>query len=209
MRIVTVFAGDPNSDRPASGWDSLPGFATEGEAVRQRREEDAEACGIVGAERCYLRFSEPVYAGFPDPAAVVADVNESVKDVDAVLLPGFPLIHRDHRWLAEHLVSGLRDSSLVGLYVEQPYRHQKTRYQRIRVDPSLNMHDVPRLAWHRLGMRRQEMQAKRRAISAYASQLRWLELEGPSLDRMLVLEALRGGERVAWLEATRSSTHRG
>ena len=208
VRVVTVFAGDPESDRPASGWDSLPGFGTEGEATRQRREEDAEACGVLGAERHYLHFSEPVYAGFPDPDAVVADVNEALRNVDAVLVPGFPLIHRDHRWLAELLLSAELDVSLVGLYVEQPYRHQNARYRRLQVDSSLRTRIGDRLSWRRLGMRRQAIRAKRRAITAYASQLRWLELDGAGLDRMLTLEALRGGERVAWLGGRESSVRR-
>ena len=51
VRIVTVFSGDPDSVLEASGWDSLPGFSTEGQAVRMRRSEDAEACSVVGADR--------------------------------------------------------------------------------------------------------------------------------------------------------------
>ena len=37
---------------------------------------------------------------------VVAAVNDALRDVDAALVPGFPLIHRDHRWLTENLVAG-------------------------------------------------------------------------------------------------------
>ena len=92
VRIVTVFSGDPDSDREASGLDSLPGFSTEGQAVRTRRSEDAEACRVVGADRRYLPFSEPVYAGPPNVEAVLAAVRDSVRDVDAVLVP----------WLSSH-----------------------------------------------------------------------------------------------------------
>ena len=35
--VLTVFAGNPESDLPAGGWDSRAGFATEGEASRARR----------------------------------------------------------------------------------------------------------------------------------------------------------------------------
>ena len=149
--------------------------------------------GVISVSRSRSTRDSPIRA------AVVADVNESVKDVDAVLLPGFPLIHRDHRWLAEHLVSGLRDSSLVGLYVEQPYRHQKTRYRRIRVDPSLNMHDVPRLAWHRLGMRPAGAAGQASCDLRLRSQLRWLELDGRKSRPHARARGTRGGERVAWL----------
>jgi len=204
VRVITVFAGDPDSDRPASGWDALPGFATEGEAVQARREEDAEACGVVGADRLYLGFSEPVYAGPPDWAAVRADVAEALRDVDAALVPGFPLIHRDHRWLTENLVALGLPAPRVGLYVEQPYRHQKARFRRLRVDPAL--HDLlpDGVSWRRSWTGIEELQAKRRAVSAYESQLRWLDLDGGKLGRMLWLEAIRGSESVAWVDSSES-----
>ena len=209
VRVITVFAGDPESKRPASGWDSLPGFATEGEAVRKRRAEDAEACRLVGADRCYLDFSEPVYAGPPDRALVVAAVNDALSDVDAALVPGFPLIHRDHRWLTENLVAAGIESPLIALYVEQPYRHQKSRFRRIGVDAGLRAllaHDV---AWHRARTGFQELRVKHRAISAYRSQRRWLDLDGRKLDRMLAFEAIAGGECVAWVAPSKSDTRRG
>jgi len=52
------------------------------------------------------------------------------------------------------------------------------------------------------------MHAKHRAIAAYTSQRRWLELEGRKLDRMLLVEWLRGGERIAWLEQGESGLSR-
>ena len=204
VRIVTVFSGDAESDRPASGWDSLSRFATEGEATRRRREEDAEACSVVGADRRYLDFSEPVYAGFPEPAAIVAEVNESVSDVDAVLVAGFPLIHRDHRWLTEQLLSGGLECARVGLYIEQPYRHQKMRYHRVRLDPHIRSLVGGEVRWRHGGAHRHALRAKRGAVAAYATQLRWLELDGRKLDRMLMLEALRGGETVGWLVSDKS-----
>ena len=200
VRIVTVFAGDVDSDRPASGWDSLPGFATEGQAVRARREEDAEACRVVGADRHYLPFSEPVYAGPPDAEAVVAAVREAVRELDAVLVPGFPLVHRDHRWVTEHVLRGALETPLVGLYAEQPYRYQKARRRRVKTEPGLRALTSGGPRWRGGRTRLHDVRTKHRAISAYRSQLRWLELEGTRLVRMLLSEAFRGGEAVAWIE---------
>jgi LmbE family N-acetylglucosaminyl deacetylase len=209
IRVITVFAGDPESDRPASGWDSLPGFATEGEAVRIRREEDAEACGVVGADRLYLRFSEPVYAGPPDWVAVSAEVNEALSDVDVALVPGFPLIHRDHRWLTENLLAHGLEVPRVGLYAEQPYRHQKARFRRVGVDADLSAFLPEGVDWHRAGTGLEPLRAKHRAVSAYRSQRRWLDLDGSKLGRMLWFEAIRGGEAVAWVYRSESDERPG
>jgi LmbE family N-acetylglucosaminyl deacetylase len=208
VRVITVFAGDPESERPVSGWDALPGFETEGEAVRQRREEDAEACRVVGADRRHLGFSEPVYASPPDRAAVLAAVNEALSDVDVAFLPGFPLIHRDHRWLTENLIGAI-ETPLVALYVEQPYRHQKARFRRISVDEGLRKLLPGHITWHRVRPDMEEVRVKHRAISAYRSQRRWLDLDGRKLDRMLALEAIRGGEAVAWARTSESDVRRG
>jgi LmbE family N-acetylglucosaminyl deacetylase len=209
VRVITVFAGDPESDRPASGWDSLPGFATEGEAVRCRQEEDAEACGAVGADRLYLPFSEPVYAGSPDRQAVASALDGALRDVDAVLVAGYPLIHRDHRWLTESLVAGMIAQLPVGLYAEQPYRHQKARFRRLSVDAAVRERLPGDVRWQYVRPGLDALRAKHRAISSYRSQLRWLDLDGRKLGRMLWFEAIRGGEAVAWVHTGESDERPG
>ena len=47
--VLTVFANDPASRAPAKAWDRACGFATEGQAASVRREEDRQACELVGA----------------------------------------------------------------------------------------------------------------------------------------------------------------
>ena len=69
VTIVTVFAGDVDSALPASNWDRLAGFATEGEAAAARRVEDATACALLGAEPRPLPFPDyPYVAGEREPA---------------------------------------------------------------------------------------------------------------------------------------------
>ena len=205
VRIVTVFGGDVASMRQASGWDSLTGFATEGEAVRARRSEDAEACAVVGAEQVCLSFSEIVYAGEPDEGAVLHAVSEAVCDVDALLMPGYPLIHRDHRWLCTRVLRARLPCAAVGLYVEQPYRDRVGDLRRIEVDSEIRELLRADLQWERARIPLRNILAKRRAINAYRSQLRPLELERPGrarLARMLLREAIHGGEAIAWVRST-------
>ena len=45
------------SEEPANGWDTRAGFTTEGEAARARRDEDREACRLVGAEPTWVAVS--------------------------------------------------------------------------------------------------------------------------------------------------------
>ena len=49
VELLTVLACDPASKAPAGGWDSRGGFATEGESALARREEDRQACAVLGA----------------------------------------------------------------------------------------------------------------------------------------------------------------
>lgn len=197
--IVTVFGGDPDSERPASGWDSLAGHATEGEAVRARRTEDAKACSVVGADGLWLPFSEPIYAGAPDGDEVARVLLEAVEGFDAVLVPGRPLVHRDHRWVTEACLKTSFGSASLGLYGEQPYLFRQGR----RGDGDTRLLELlsaePR--WERLRAGFVDLLAKHRAVRAYASQLKWLEIEG-RLVRMLLEDALKGGEQVGWVCAS-------
>ena len=107
VTILTVLAGNPDSDEPAGEWDRSSGFATAGEASRARREEDALACERLGARPVWLPFGDEQYErGAADDeirAAVVEAAGTSL-----VLLPGFPLSHDDHRWLHDLLSERLR-----------------------------------------------------------------------------------------------------
>jgi LmbE family N-acetylglucosaminyl deacetylase len=186
VRVLTVFAGDPDSETPAGGWDAATGFHTQGEAARARRDEDAIACAAIGAAPEWLPFPDVQYADRPSDEGLWESLALSVEDADAVLIPGFPLAHPDHAWLHE-LVVGRRlpRRARLGLYVEQPYAW------RGKQDPP------PPTPWERLRGRRPDRRAKRDAIQAYRSQLPMFGIQ-PSA-RLALHEALRGGETLAWL----------
>jgi hypothetical protein len=120
VRVITVFAYEPESTMPAGAWDRTCGFQTAGEAGRVRRAEDARACAILGAEPVWLPFHDFEYGRSADESDVWNAVAAATDPGSWLFLPGFPLAVPDHRWLTE-LFLRRPLSGNVGLYVEQPY----------------------------------------------------------------------------------------
>lgn len=160
VRVITAFGNSPeDTGLPAGPWDERGGFTTAVEAVRARRSEDEAAVRSLGAELAVLPF--------PDSGYLMAERSESLfleaiaphlADAAEVFLPGFPLIHADHRWLA-----GL-DYSRVGdfktrFYVEQPY----ARWNRSDGRPGVEVEHVP--------VRLRHLRRKLAAIRRYKSQV--------------------------------------
>ena len=126
VELLTVLACDPASEAPAGGWDARGGFATEGESARARREEDRQACAVIGASPVWLPYGSVDYDRHGDETEVRDAVLRALDGAELVLVPGFPLTHPDHAWLVRTLVSDLksdtgRGSYPIGLYGEQPY----------------------------------------------------------------------------------------
>jgi LmbE family N-acetylglucosaminyl deacetylase len=163
--------------------------------VERRREEDRLACDRVGARLEWLPFGDDQYARERDEDEVWSYVTKALERVDAVLVPGRPLVHPDHLWVAR-LASG-RDlgGRRVGFYAELPYdlwaEDDKRRNAPASVPATPPGWLAPRCP--------QRMRiAKWRACGAYASQLRWLG-RGFTFRQALV-RSMIGGERVAWEE---------
>jgi LmbE family N-acetylglucosaminyl deacetylase len=121
VRVLTVFGNDPASDAPARPWDRACGFDTEGEAASARREEDREACKLVGAVPEWLPFPDAEYADERSETAVWESLAPLLSGADCVFVPGFPLAHSDHLWLTRLVLARSAPHQRVGLYVEQPY----------------------------------------------------------------------------------------
>jgi LmbE family N-acetylglucosaminyl deacetylase len=195
VEVLTVFGGDPESTAPPNGWDGRAGFESAGGAASTRREENREACAIVGAEPVALPFFGGGYGARPEPDVVRRAVAHAAEGADALLVPGFPLTNDDHRWLHELLTGQRVTSSRLVLYAEQPYRYA-VRHERPRPD-------APH-SWRPAQARPAHVLAKRRAILAYRSQLPLLGLSAHrhlKLHRMLFHEVLHRGEAVAELPA--------
>lgn len=226
VTVLTVFGGEPDSDRPAASWDRDCGFASAGEAVRARFAEDDRACALLGARAVRLPFwdVENVPGGDVDARdrdAIAAAIAEQVADADAVLAPGHPLAHRDHAWLAGLVAERMgRDPRLLW-YVEQPYANREVLGQGWRREPllaalrmALRLPAARRalrpgaggpaggpLEWVALPSDRAARRAKRASIRAYASQLAMLD--GRLLQRIDLHEWCWGGEGVGFPEAAR------
>jgi LmbE family N-acetylglucosaminyl deacetylase len=190
--LLTVLACDPDSEAPAGGWDRRGGFATEGESARGRREEDRRACAALGARPVWLPFGSVDYDRHGTDEEVRQTIAAALDDAGAVLVPGFPLSHPDHEWLAHELATGL-DRRRTGLYAEQPYT------RRTGVDPDV----TPAIAetfgartFAPVAIGSRDHVAKWRAIRCYRSQLPLLGMHrglrrGP-------LRAAFAPEWVAW-----------
>jgi LmbE family N-acetylglucosaminyl deacetylase len=121
VTIVTVFAYDPAQSGPPQAWDAACGFGSAEEAARVRRDEDASACKILGAEPVWLPFADVEYEADHDENRVWEAIADAVGNADLVLTPGFPLAAPDHAWLTQLLLRRPLENRRLGFYVEQPY----------------------------------------------------------------------------------------
>jgi LmbE family N-acetylglucosaminyl deacetylase len=195
VALLTVFALDPASEAPAGGWDARAGFRTEGEAAIRRREEDLAACAVLGATAAWLPFGSVDYERHGDEAAVRDAVVAASDGVDTLLLPGFPLRHPDHEWLARALMGSRLGCRQLGLYVEQPYAGATEREPRAPLWAEEALGASPDFDPVTAGAR--DRLAKWRAIRRYRSQLPLLGMRR-SLRRGP--HSLVFGERVAWID---------
>jgi LmbE family N-acetylglucosaminyl deacetylase len=168
VELVTVLGCDPASGARAGGWDRRGGFATEGESVLARREEDRRACAVVGATPVWLPFGSVDYERHGDEEDVRRSVADAVAGADTVLVPGSPLTHPDHEWLVLTLAGAL-DRSRLQLYAEQPYT-RRTGAQP-RVPDGLVDALGGQATFEPVRTRLRDRLAKWRAIRRYRSQL--------------------------------------
>ena len=116
-----------------------------------------------------------------------------------MLLPGFPLDHRDHRFVTELVLGRLERRPRVGLYVEQPYAMIIRREVPVPESPTSTA--IGNVEWRRLRPGPRAWLAKQRALRAYRTQM--LAFARP-LSRVPALVALHehhvGGETIGWLE---------
>ena len=186
MTVLTVLAADPASDLPAGEWDLRAGFRSEGESATVRRAEDAEACRLLGVQARWLPFGDHQYDRHGSDVEIRDAVVEATGE-GLVLLPGFPLLHPDHRWLRELLADAF-DPARVGFYVEQPYAAYSTDL------PGVGQAEGPMLpaeSWQPLRAGLIDQRRKRAACRAYESQL---PLLGEILNPIVRYELRAGGE---------------
>ncbi|MEJ7655442.1 MAG: PIG-L family deacetylase [Thermoleophilaceae bacterium] len=208
VEVLTVFAGDPDTDAPASPHDRACGFASAAEAARERRAEDRLACEALGARPAWLSFVNNADSDLIADSDLCAAVVERLSPTDTVLLPGFPLDHGDHLRVARALLDEVvRLGARTGLYVEQPYATWRALSgSRASSAPTsgatLETFSATRrelshpVVWKRSLPGPPAWVMKHRAARLYRSQLP--RLRRVPLLRVALYEAVRRGECLAW-----------
>jgi LmbE family N-acetylglucosaminyl deacetylase len=189
--ILTVFAGDPDSTAPASPYDRRCGFLSAADAAAIRRREDERACHILGAKPIWLPFGDSQYDLSRDPDIVWSLLEPHVYQAQALLLPGFPLTHRDHAWITKLVLGRAPESIPIGFYAEQPYARSAVftngRYESVAGRA---------LQWVSLRGSLAARFTKGRACRAYWSQFRTFGCHLPR--RCLVPELFWTDECLSW-----------
>jgi LmbE family N-acetylglucosaminyl deacetylase len=203
VEVLTVLGDDPDSTEPSSPWDRRVGFRTQGEAARVRRDEDHMACELLGAMPTVFPWGDENYDRGIDDDSAWERISERLEGADTVLVPGAPLLHPDHLWLAT-LVTSRNPRRGMGLYLEQPYavlRGLKVWRWRWRPQVHEKLRDVlgSDPTWTVVRTGRLERRAKQRACRAYRSQIPLLGKYPPVLWRASLYETVRRGESIAWL----------
>jgi LmbE family N-acetylglucosaminyl deacetylase len=225
VRVVTVFAYDPETTAPNGEWDATCGFRSAREAAAVRRAEDRRACEFLGARPVWLPFDDDEHTDRLDPDAIRSALAEAVEGAETVFVPGFPLAVPDHVLVTKLLLEQPPPSARMALYVEQPYatwrvigrgrrtgaeglssRKGITNALRItlrtrsgrRLQEPFAVADViagDSVRWSASPLAPRDWWAKQRAVRAYKSQVRGF---GPLvLPRMIMYESSWGGEAIA------------
>lgn len=224
--VVTVLANDPAaSGQEAGSWDRTCGFHSAAAAAGTRREEDRRACIILGATPRWLPYGDITYGRNADDEEIWADVSQAIGDADAVLVPGYPLTHPDHLWVATLVIERRNQlKGRLGLYAEQPYtagtvlgrRHTIGSSSRIgtigniatfavrvwftQATSPMPIHRLPlepKVEWQTIRTSFLDRRAKRRAVQSYRSQLRPLGALATFGARLY--EFARRGETITWV----------
>jgi LmbE family N-acetylglucosaminyl deacetylase len=220
IRVVTVFGNDTATTRPASAWEVSCGFTSAAEAARMRRMEDLAACERIGATPVWLSYPDVDHDEGRDSDQIGTAIDEAIAGADAVLVPGSPLLHSDHRQLAQLALARRPPGVRFGLFLEQPYvfwefvgprsasariaawsgclfRTRETRRLQEPITPAELAPWTKAPEWQVIRPRASDEVTKLRAIRAYKSQLHGFGRL--FVTQLTLFEWGRGGESVAWL----------
>ncbi len=194
VTVLTVFANEPESRGSAAPWDRNCGFTTAGEAAQARRLEDARACRTLGADPEWLPFPDSDNRSVLRRAEVAHALRANLRH-GMVWAPMGPLLHPDHRLVAELVLEVVRPRSRIVGYLEQPYAswHFWMR-RRGRREGTILLGRQEYSVSTSLG----DWVRKHRAASEYRSQLP--SLSGLPRARILAHELLTGGEMLRHME---------
>jgi LmbE family N-acetylglucosaminyl deacetylase len=174
VTLLSAFAGQPESTGRLSYWDAKRGTSSKAEALAMRRAEDDSAAALLGLTSVQLPFDDFAYVPARDPDALWDSIVPHLPGVDVVLLPGWPLLHPDHRYLTMLAMQRL-DAEQLFFYEELPYGAQPVqvvkRLLRGRRTPSIVYELGTDVTWQRTVTSRDDFAAKRRAVECYGGEL--------------------------------------
>ncbi len=175
VRLVTVFAGNPDNDGPPSPWDAHRGTQTAAEVVATRRAEDACAADVLGIEAAWLPFDDDQHLTARDPDAIWEALEPQLVGADRIYVPGWPLEHYDHRYTTMLTIARLRSSAALWGYCESPYALAPVS----RVKAVLRGRSVPavesaiegELSWSTQDVSRADILNKVKALECYVGEM--------------------------------------
>ncbi len=192
-RVATVYTGMPPEGSPLARWDGRCGYANSHDAMRERLAEDARAMAILGAEAEHLGFLDSQYAPLPGRERLAKALARAVDAYapDIVALP-LGLHHCDHERVREAclLVMRQRPRLLWLAYEDEFYRYRTGVLQRVLGSLARRAIQATPVECTSGG----DPERKRRAVAAYASQLRAIGVHTPDA-------ATHAPERYWWLDA--------
>jgi DNA-binding response OmpR family regulator/LmbE family N-acetylglucosaminyl deacetylase len=212
--VVTVFGGVPPNDVAPSAWDRLCGFADAAEAVRVRAREDVQACQSLRADTLHLSHLDLLYAP-PDDLTSLTSLLRTVPAQSRVLVPAGIGGKPDNLRVRDAALRAMAGSSqrTVGLYADMPDAASLWQWgtddladaldgqEGLRVLAGLPPAALPggpaaQVVVEHLRLDDAQWASKRRAISAYASQLAPL---GSHADRLTANPGPLQHELVWWI----------
>lgn len=195
--LVTVFAGDVHDAGRASYWDARRGVENKAAVLEARRREDTAAAATLGARSVWLPFDDGAYVSKRDPDAIWAAVAPHLEGADAVLLPGWPLTHPDHRFASMLIVQRASAGLPLLFFAEMPYGAHPVAMAkgliRGRRSALLTHAYGGVLEWRRSPVTKDDFAAKQAAVRCYAGELENLGLDAKFAevhDRLLRRELL-------------------
>lgn len=122
VTALTVFGGMPKNKLVTTAYDQKSNFENAEQAILGRRNEDATALTLLGAEQRYLEFTDSQYGEEHNIKTIRDQVTDITKEYDEIYVPlGFN--HRDHEAvgsLLEYIVKSNKGKP-VYVYMDLPY----------------------------------------------------------------------------------------
>lgn len=147
---------------------------------------------VLGVRPEWLPFDDDAHLVTRDPDAIWARLAPVTASAELVLLPGWPLVHGDHRYTTRLVLARLATSTPVMFYAEMPYAWKPVSALRALLRGRANGEIVhaldDQLTWYPARITAADTRLKYDALERYAGEMPGLGFSGrPSGLRSLAL----------------------